>query len=307
VRRLGGGCTLRGVTQLGSSALAALAAAAAAALLAAGCGSSSSPVAHVSSSQITRAADVSSSATGYRTVMTIHESIASLGNVTVHATGSFQGKNGSLTMTVAAPGAASALGTLQFQMVLSGETVYLKLPTALAQALSSSKPWIEIDLASAGKSAGIPGLSSLLGNSQQLTDPGGLLDYLRATAAGSVEDLGQAQVDGFQTTHYHAKIQLSKLPDAFPASERAAIEQTVAALSKRASFKEMPVDVWIDSTHHVRRFTIEEPFTVNGKTSSVDVQADFPSYGPQSPPTVPPASEVANASSLLKGLSSLGG
>jgi hypothetical protein len=274
-------------------------------LLAAGCGSSSPTVAHVSSAQITRAADVSSSAVGYRTVMTINESIAKLGKITAHATGSFQGSSGSLSMTLDLPGAAAALGPLGFQMVVSGKTIYLKLPSTLASDLSlpSAKPWLELDLATVGKSAGVPGLSSLLGNSQQLSDPGELLDYLRATASGSVADLGQARVDGFQTTRYHAQLDLSKLADAVPAAERPALQQTLSALKQHTSLARMPIDVWIDSSHHVRRFTLVERLTTSGKTSTVDIQADFPDYGPQSPPTIPPASQVTNASKLLQGLS----
>jgi hypothetical protein len=110
-------------------------------------------------------------------------------------------------------------------------------------------------LGAAGRMVGrFPGLGSLINNSSSISNPGQYLDYLRATASGSVQDLGPATASGVRTTHYHAIVDLAKVPAAVPGSERAAAQQLVAALRSHGASTRAPVDVWIDSAHLIRRY-----------------------------------------------------
>jgi hypothetical protein len=151
-----------------------------------------------------------------------------------------------------------------------------------------------------GKAAGIPGLGQLLSGSSTLNNPARYVQYLRATTNGTVQDLGQATVDGFRTTHYHATIDLAKLPSAVPASQRQAAQQ-LAALLRRSGVTQLPIDAWIDSAHLVRRIKQTFNESINGQRLNLAIQVDFVEYGPQPAPTVPPASQTQNLLTLFGG------
>ncbi len=292
----------------------ATAAAAAGLLLGAlltGCGSSSSASrsasapAKVTAADLTRAADVSTDAAGFKTVMTVTETIPGLGNVTLKGGGSFQeaSRAGSMTMNMSLPATATAglgNGSMQFVLVLDRSVIYAKLPAVLTAALAGAKQWIEIDLSQLGKSPASAGLSSSLMNGfSQMSDPGQYFNYLRAITTGSLQDLGAEAVDGVQTTHYHAAIDLAKLPSVVPAAQRSAIEKLVAMMPKGSSA--VQIDVWVDSDNLVRRTVVSEVLSVDGRTETINARQDYPEYGPQPPPVIPPASDVTNISSLIAG------
>jgi hypothetical protein len=202
----------------------------------------------------------------------------------------------SMSLTMQVPQGALPIGgsTLQMGMVLDGQDVYLKLPQALAGRLPGlgAKPWIEVN---AAKASGLPGLSSL-GDSSTSTDPGEMLQELRANAA-SVTNEGQQLVGGVQTTHYLAEFNLDQFLPNLPSSEQ-------ALLQKLIQNQNITVDVWIDSHHLVRRMVLLLALSLGGGPSlQENVTANFSDYGPQPRPTPPPASQVTDASSLA-GLSS---
>jgi hypothetical protein len=303
-----------------SRLLATLAAMAAVAVVAAGCGSasssksggasssksgsaSSSKSAQVPTVSLSRAADVSSSAAGFRLAMTLHETIPSEGVVNLRATGSFSpaAHTGAMTMDMNLP-SGTGLNTLALQMVLTKSTVYVKLPAELASKIPGGKPWLYVNLAQAGEAAGIPGLGSLMSSSSSLSNPGEYLTFLHATSDGTVQDLGQATVNGVATTHYHAEIDLQKLPDAVPSSDRQSVEQLVAALQKKGATTTLPIDAWIDSSHLIRRIQMNfsEPVST-GQAVTVALTENFLQYGAQPAPTVPSPSQSANLFSLAHG------
>ncbi len=233
----------------------------------------------------------------------MQESIPGLGQISMNGSGSFERHSGSLTMTMGLPGVAAVAlgGSLRLSIVIHDGLMYMKLPSALRSRIPGVKPWLELNLAQVARESG-SGVSSLLGSSQQLADPGQYLAYLRATAAGSLRSLGPATVDGVATTHYHADIDIANLSHSFPAAERPAIAKVQAQLSKAITGGELPVDVYIDSGNLVRRIVISEPLSVGGKGGSVSMQMDFPSYGPQPAPAIPPAAQVTDFSALSHGL-----
>jgi len=65
--------------------------------------------------------------------------------------------------------------------------------------------------------------------------------------------------------------------------------------------------VWIDDQNLVRRmqFTLNE--SVSGQNVASTVTVDFVKYGPQPKPTLPPADQVTDASSLASGAFGSGG
>jgi hypothetical protein len=270
-----------------------------------GCGASSSqPTGQTIS--LTRAAYVSGSAKGSRVLMTMQETIPGVGQVNMTGNGSFSTtpRAGSMAMRMSLPSAAAAqagLGTLRMQMVIVPGTLYMKLPPQITSKIPGGKPWWKIDLAKVGKLAGVPGLSTLMSGTSSLNDPGQYLDFLRATSSGSVENLGSATVNGVQTTHYRAKIDLAKLPNAVQPSARPAVEQLVATLRKKGMTPQgFPVDAWIDSSNLIRRIEMAYSQPVSaGQAVNVSMKVDYVDYGSQPRPVVPASGQTVDLLALL--------
>lgn len=290
---------------------------AAAAIGVAGCGSGSgsgaagggsgsgSAQATVPASAIRQAADVSSAAKGYRAQFTMRMTVPSSGTVDATGTGSFSpGGKGQMLMTVGLPGSSS--GQMQIQMVMDGQTFYEKLPSQAAAALPGGKSWLRIDLAEVAKLAHLPGLSSLgsLTGSSSMTDPGQFLSYLKAESSGPPKNLGQQTIGGVDTTHYRLTLDPAKFANVVPAADRAAAQQLSKAVSKYLKGKAMPVDVWIDSAHLVRREQLAYAMTLPGSSTPVkaDITIDMLSYGAQPAPAIPPADQTLDLAGLLKKL-----
>jgi hypothetical protein len=287
--------------------VATLAAWAVAALAVAGCGSSSSSNS-ASSNQVVRAAFVSGNTSGYQMRFTLQLHSPALPQpINATGTGAFSVPDRSGTVALdmdlgSSPQITQVLGssTLHLEEIIDHTTVYLKFPEELASKIPTlgNKPWIKIDLAKAASSAGVPGIGSLVNNPAS-SDPGQFLQYLRA--AGTVTQAGTEVVNGVQTTKYKATISLDKVTNTVPPASRAAAQQGIAAIETATNLHTIPTTVWIDDNNLVRRmqFTLNE--SVSGQNLASTVTVDFVKYGPQSKPTLPPADQVTDASSLAAG------
>jgi len=158
---------------------------------------------------------------------------------------------------------------------------------------------MKVDLA---KASGIRGFSSLANNPVS-SDPSQFLSYLRATS-GKVAKQGSEAVNGFQTTHYHATINLDRVPDTLPSASRQGAKQAVSSIEQLTGLKQLPVDAWIDSNNLIRRMRLSfaESLAPSVKLN-IGMTMDFVKYGPQPKPVFPSADQVSDASSL----SSVGG
>lgn len=281
---------------LGSLAAAAICGAAA--LGAAGCGSST--VTNVID-PVAKAATVSNQAPGLRMNMQMRMSLAALpAPITGTGSGTFNtvGHTGTFSLSMsfgAIPAVTQALGTsnIRIDEILDGLTIYVKLPAALERNPAlHGKPWVKINLASAANALGMPGLSSLFNNPTS-TDPGQMLRYLRA-ASGGVRKVGTQTVDGFRTTEYRARIDLNRVPNGFPAASRAQVRQTIAQLERLAHVRFLPMTVWIDQQHLVRRMQFAFSEALSGQALSIAATVDIPQYGPQPTPQLPPTSQVSD-------------
>jgi hypothetical protein len=229
------------------------------------------------------------------------------GPITGTGGGSFQTRNhtGSMSMSMSLgalgsnPQVQQALGgsSLRIDEVLNHLTVYMKLPSALASKLPGGKPWWKINIARAASSLGLPGLSTLASNPAG-NDPSQMLGYLRASS-GHFSNLGKATVGGVETTHYSASIDFNKIPEHFPPSERKAVQQTLNTFKNMAGLDALPVNVWIDQHQLVRRmaFAFNEHLASIGQMH-LSMRMDFTDYGPQPAPSLPPASQVTDITSL---------
>jgi hypothetical protein len=286
--------------------IALSAAALGAALAIAGCGGSSSDSGKATTASLTRAADVSTSAAGYKFDMTMRETVENQ-TIDVTASGSASAATHDMSMDMKMNSPSSQeTGTLQMQAVEHAGTIYYKLPPALTSKLPTGKPWVSISFAQIGQAAGIPGYGSLINSSSSESDPGQYLNFLRATADGTVTNLGQETLNGVATTHYHADVDLANLAKAEPASDQAAAGQLVALMQKYGAGTQLPVDVWIDGANLVRRIKLGYNLTVKGDPVTIDMTMDLRSYGTQPTPTVPSPDKTTNLLSLIHNSSGSG-
>jgi hypothetical protein len=142
-------------------------------------------------------------------------------------------------------------------------------------------------------------LAMLVSTTSSLSDPSRVIKYLRAISERGLQNLGPSTVDGVATTHYHAQVVLSKLPGVYPPAQRATIERSVAGQEAYARNGQVPLDVWIDSSHLVRRIVLTQPLAGGGPGAWGTIQVDYPSYGPEPAPVIPPADQVTNIRALL--------
>jgi hypothetical protein len=254
---------------------------------------------------VAQAATVSATAPGYamRMSMTISSS-ASATPITATGRGSFdlRGRTGSMSLTMnlgSAPQVTQKLGssTLTMQEILTGTTVYVKIPAAVSGALPlGGKQWIAVDLAKVSRLAG---LTSLASSNPVSSDPRQMLQYLRAVS-GSVLAEGQQRVDGLTTTHYRADINLDRVAGALPEADRAGAQSALTMLEQVLRLHQIPVDVWVDAHHLVRRMTMTMATTLSGgQTLNEGITIDITHYGPEPAPALPPSDQVARLSALL--------
>jgi hypothetical protein len=253
---------------------------------------------------IAEAATLSSNTAGYRMHMALEFTSSGLPTpITGVGDGRFDVRDRTGEMSLAMnlgnePQIVQALGggTLRMTEIVDGTTVYMKLPGAAAGALGAlGQRWLKLDVA---KSAHLPGLSSI-GSNPATTNPGQMLQFLRAVSDSVVTE-GRQRVDGFETTHYHAELSLSSIASALPAADQAAAQQVLSGLEQSAGLHTIPVDVWVDARHLVRRMQMSMNAAVaGGQTMDVALTADISDYGPQPRPTLPPADQVQDMSSLV--------
>jgi hypothetical protein len=278
-----------------------------AALALAACGGSSAPIPQpsagvgVGAGVLTRAADASSAAKGYRFVMAMTEMLPQ-GAITATGTGSFDRTpaSGQIGMTMNIPGLSTPLHLTE---TIDHGVLYMKLPASLLAQLPASaaqifggKPWMELSFNQLGKAEGIPGLGTLLSDGSSTSNPTSSLAALKHVA--DVTRVGQQTLLGVQTTAYRARISLAAAFSALPGH---ANDQAFLALMRKAgeTISGSRIEVWIDGAGLVRRYVEALTMTIHGQAVKMDEQMDILSYGPQPAPTIPSPSETFNLSQLI--------
>ncbi len=263
-----------------------------------GCGASSTidPVA--------QAAETTSALPGAQVSITEQVSSASLpAPISLSGTGyvNQQERTAQLTFDFSQIPGLSQLGSgsKQVTMLIDYPDLYMNAP--FLSAAFAGKSWVKIDLSSVASSAGLGSLTSSAGN----VDPSQFLNYLRASSGG-VTTVGTETINGVTTTHYRATIELDKVVSRLPASEQAAATSAIATLEKETGLTSLPIDVWIDAQHRVRRESFTLTIKTAAATSTVAVTIDFLSFGPTPAITPPPSDQVYDLTSKVAGALSSG-
>jgi hypothetical protein len=178
---------------------------------------------------------------------------------------------------------ADLFGEMEIRTI--GDTAYMKF--GLFSMLGITTEWVSMPAEDAGTTASSFGASS--------ADP---LDLLAAfgSVEADVEEIGNEQVRGNNTTHFRLLVDVAAMAEA-------ADPDALSELDNLGGFPEggaFPVDFWIGDDGHIYRFS----FTMDG---SVDPTAEFESmvmlwevfdYGAAVSITAPPAEDVTDGSNL---------
>ena len=249
-------------------------------------------------STVANAAEATSSAGGFKLTVDGHFQVLGR-DVPMTGSGTLDpaARRGHLTFTslglLSTVGGAGANGGIE--QIFEGEVIYMRTP-AIAQQFGLKKPWIKVDLKSAGKLLGLD--ATQLGQ-LGTNDPRQLLDQIRSVT-GDVEKLGTEKVRGVKTTRYKANVDLRKYPDRLPPARREQARVQVEKIVDETGSPTYPMTLWIDDDELVRRARTEYTFKVPGqaKESSFRLTMEFFDFGTPVTADPPPAKDVQDLADL---------
>lgn len=196
------------------------------------------------------------------------------GEVHVNSTGEayLAGTNTKMSMHGDVPGFGS------LDMVVIGDTAYLKLPAGLA---ATGKPWVKID--PSGTDPVSKALSGMLSQEEQSVDPTKSLAQL--TGAATITKRSQTTVNGQPATRYVLSVDTQKLLHSKLVTP--AMRQLIgsAGASLPPHFTEI---LWLNSDNLPVKTTVSEK--VAGQ--QVSVVATYTDWGGPVDITAPPADQV---------------
>lgn len=187
-----------------------------------------------------------------------------------------------------------SLGTIDMRMI--GTTFYERLSKTGEFASSPyAGKWIKITFPASVQSAGT-------------FDPRQTLSYFKELTTNGISKIGTATVRGAQTTHYKAQLDLTKVLDKAQQQLGSSTNLDLTQLAKQMGMQRLPMDIYIDGQHLVRRVTMTMEITAPssagseaGQHASFAVNEDFYGYGTPVNVTTPPANEVIDGTGLLHG------
>jgi len=261
------------------------------------CGSTSATL-----DPVAQAADVTSATGGVHMQMTLHANVPGLGT-DASATGSgffnYGTREGKFAIEVSGlPALAAKLlgsGPLRVEDLVKGSSIYLSSPL-FAGDLPGGARWVKVDLSKVGAVASM-GLPSL---TMGVVNPAQILEYLRAHG-GSITTVGSETLDGVPTTRYRVTLNLAKVAEGLPESERSAARAAIEQLSSQTGVSSVPFDVWIDGQQHVRRIEANISTDVVGQHVGAQLIVNLSGFGQTPTVTAPAASEVFSGSLNLLG------
>ena len=264
-----------------------------AALAVAGCGSSGSSSqttggASSAGAAVVRAANVTGSTSGYRFRAKIGLSGAA-GSLRDRMTGTIllASNKGEIDLHQQLLGHSSTV-TERY----SGRTFWVSASGIPNVSRLTDKPWLKYDINSTLDQLGLGGLPG--GSS----DPTEFLTYLKAVG-GDAHKLGTAQINGVQTTHYDATVDLNDYPRVLPAAQRAQARRAVQRLITTIGSHELHAQVWIDGRNLTRRMAISFPECVSRQHFRLAMVVDFSDFGTQAEITLPSAAQSYDITPLV--------
>jgi hypothetical protein len=164
--------------------------------------------------------------------------------------------------------------------------VYMNLGF-LSSFLPGGKSWVRLDIAKAGKAAGVD-VTQLMGGAGQ--NPSDWLSLLRSE--GDFSKVGAETLNGVEMTHYHGTVDLRKAAENGPAAG------ALKRILDLGAPSEYPIDVWVDDNGYIRQYESSYDETLGGNTMSMTTKVEMSDYGTQVDISPPPADQVFDATEL---------
>ena len=254
---------------------------------------------------IAQAADATTHSGGAQIAMTMTVSGSALPSaLTAHINGDFNmsTQEGEMFFDMAGLPSGTPLGSeFKATELYKGGVIYLSSP-AFEGKLPGGAKWMKLDLVKFESTLGI-NLQSL---SSGQTSPAQLLQYLKGSGGGATV-AGHEAVRGTQTTRYEGTIDLEKVAEEIPSTNRDQLKATVQKLTA-ATGGSFPVTVWIDEKHLVRRMKMRMPYSADGQNGTVEIDYEMFDFGPTPGVNAPSDGETYDGTSLAtQGFSASGG
>jgi hypothetical protein len=245
--------------------------------------------------RVAQAAYVTSRGPGYRTSIDINIYLKGQ-HSTIKGDGALgeRGRVGSLDLEI---------GGKHIKEIVKSPYIYVAAPSDADQSATAGKPWLRANSVAYSQATGASGLSS------DASSPKELLGFLQTN--GKVSAVGSETVRGVETKRFHALIDLRRYGTTVPSRERAAAERSVKQLERITGGGTLPIDVWIDSQHRVRRVSLQLHTCIKGGKLDESIVIELYDYGRQPAIAVPAPSEVHDITAKLdavvaKGVAQLG-
>jgi hypothetical protein len=195
------------------------------------------------------------------------------------------GKKGKVSFTTSIAGRSVKMDEIIVDKVIYiGSDAFGQLP--------GGKKWLKVDLRKEAAKEGID--LDALGGGGASQDPAQALEYLKG--AGPSRKVGTETVNGTKTTRYHVDADLRKV---LSKAGDDATKKSVEKLIQQSGSATMPIDVWIDGQHLVRREKVTFAGVERGQKASMTFTIDFTKYGVDVDAQAPPADQVADFADVL--------
>jgi hypothetical protein len=195
-----------------------------------------------------------------------------------------------------------ALGDGRMEFLFDGLVYYMKFPEGADELGPLGDKWLKIDLAKAGEVAGVD-----LGALQQANqNPAQLMQFLRG-ASDDIEEIGQEQVRGVETTRYRATLDLDEAAEQgadigeLSDEMREQLKAEIERMKAQTGLETLPVDVWIDEDNLLRRMRMELSFPVEGEQVDMEMTMDFFDFGVDVRVAPPPDEQTVDITALAGG------
>lgn len=273
-------------------AWAGIAALSCAGLLAALCGCGSSSAVSGTIDPVAQAAEATTHADGARLAMHVSVELPTGGaplTIAGHGDINLKDREAELFMTVRGLPSSVAQklpsGGLTMTELLSKGSIYIDSPVFGAKLPGAAK-WVKLDLGKAASSLGLDPQTLTSGQ----TDPSQYLQFLKA--GGSIQKLGGETVRGVATTRYRGTVDLSKVAALAPSQDEAATKAAIEKLTAQLGRSTLPMEVWIDSEHMVRKLQLALSVNVSGQHVGTKIEEELFGFGPTPGVNPPAAGEV---------------
>jgi hypothetical protein len=175
----------------------------------------------------------------------------------------------------------------QIRIVQDGKVSYVNFP-AVSDKLPEGKSWVRSD----GEKVQVDGFELEELEDVASSDPREFLKMLEA-AGGEIETIGVEELRGVEVTHYRATIDPQEAAKTVAPGDLGPLADPL-----RSSVGEVPLDIWLGADGLVRKLEVSISAEEQGQAGGVSLTFELWDLGEEVEIDLPPASEVADASTL---------